>query len=136
MNKSLYLNLAAGCLILLAAGCASMQTEIIQDPGAIDSITVGRFTTANPVDDELIGSYLRKELSRRGFRVVDDSPYTLSGTIDVNWQYSFANVIEARIILKKDSEQIIWVYRSETFPLRRRKEFARYMAKEIAKTLK
>ena len=121
-------------VLLAAAGCASMQTEIIADPGWIDSITVGHFTTANPVDDELIGSYLRKELAKRGFTVVDDSPYTLTGTIDVHPYYSV--VVEARIVLRKYSDQIIWSYQDYYEFSKSRKEFARYMAKKIAKRLR
>lgn len=135
MNKQYLLTSAVGCVLMLAAGCASLQTEIIQDPGKIDSITVGRFITANPVDDELIGSYLRKELAKRGFRVVDDSPYTLSGTIDVHSYYS--RVVEARFILKKDySDQIVWSFQSGIELYKSRKNFARYMAERIAKKLR
>jgi len=123
--------------VLAAAGCASMQTEIIRDPGAIDSITVGRFTTRNPVDDELIGSYLRKELARRGFRVVDDSAYTLTGTIDVDrTHYTKTVVVEGRIVLREYSDQIIWSYHTGWFVAPDKKEFARYIAKKIAKQLR
>jgi len=126
-------------VLLAAAGCASMQTEIIADPGAIDSISVGHFTTANPVDDELIGSYLRKELAKRGFIVTDDSPYVLTGTIDVDWQYH-SHIAEARIALRGYSDQIVWTYQDDVFwsyPFSKsRKEFARYMAEKIAKQLR
>ena len=118
--------------VLAAAGCASMQTEIIRDPGAIDSITVGRFTTRNPVDDELIGSYLRKELARQGFRVVDDSPYTLSGAIDVHPFYFY--ITEAKIVLNEE-RFVIWFYEHRFGWIKGRKDFARYMAKEIAETI-
>jgi len=116
-----------------------MQTEIIAEPGRIDSITVGHFTTANPVDDELIGSYLRKELAKRGFTVVDDSPYVLTGTIDVHPYYS--RVREARIVLKKDYvvEQVIWNFQMPGLSgdlCKTREEFASYMAKKIAKQLR
>lgn len=137
-------------VLLAAAGCASMQTEIIRDPGAIDSITVGEFTTANPVDDELIGSYLRKELSKRGFRVVDDSPYTLTGAIAFYERFWMRTDViqDANIVLKNDSgEQLVqWFYSGDMensilvfglgTGLKNRRDFARYMAKEITKTLK
>ena len=121
--------------VLAAAGCASMQTEIIQDPGKIDSITVGHFTTANPVDDELIGSYLRKELAKRGFKVMDYSPYVLTGTIAVHPYYSI--VEDARIILKKNyADQIVWSFQSSSEFYKKRKDFAKYMAEKIAKQLR
>lgn len=126
-----------GLFVLLAAGCASMQTEIIQDPGKIDTITVGHFTTANPVDDELIGSYLRKELSKRGFTVTDYSPYVLTGTIAVHPWYSA--VEDARIVLKKDDvvDQIIWSFHTGWITdTPGRKDFARYLAEKIAKQLR
>ena len=118
-------------VLLAAAGCASMQTEIIAEPGWIDSITVGHFTTANPVDNELIGAYLRKELSKRGFRVFDYSPYVLTGTIDVHPYYS--KVVEARIVLRENSDRIIWSYENR---YQSRKEFARHLAKQIKKQLR
>jgi len=126
-------------VLLAAAGCASMQTEIIAEPGRIGSITIGHFTTRDPVDDELIGAHLRKELAKRGFRVCDDSPYTLTGAIDVNQHYS--TVVEARIVLKKDDivDQIVWTYQDDLYDslsTKSRKEFARYMAKKIAKQLR
>ena len=115
---------------VLVAGCAS--TEIINDPGRVDSLMVGRFTTRDPVDNELIRSYLRKELSKRGFQVVDDSPYVLTGTIDVNLFY--AKVREAKIVLTKDSvEQIIWRCENDYAS---RREFARHMAERITKALR
>ncbi len=132
-------------LALIAGGCASMQTEIIADPGAIDSITVGHFTTANPVDNELIGSYLRKELAKRGFRILDNSPYVLTGTIAF-YEELFRRAVfiqDASIILKKDSgEQLVqWFYSGDSvlllgMNLKNRRDFACYMAKEITKTLK
>ncbi len=131
MKRIIFINLL---LLIAAAGCASMQTEIIAEPGWIDSITVGHFTTANPVDDELIGAYLRKELAKRGFKVVDDSPHVLTGAIDVDLLYS--SIVEARIVLKKDSDQVVWFYRNESMFLMYRKEFARYLAERIAKQLR
>lgn len=122
-------------VLLAAAGCVSLQTEIIAEPGRIDSITVGDFTTANPVDNELIGSYLRKELAKQGFRVVDDSPYTLTGTIAVHSYYS--TIEDAKIILKKDFiDQIVWNYQCEADVSKSRKKFACYIAKRIAKQLR
>ena len=126
MRALLIVLAGAGVLI---AGCASMQTEIISDPGRIDSITVGRFTTANPVDNELIGSYLRKELSSRGFKVVNDSPYTLSGTIDCDFKYS--RVMEA-VIQLGSTPKIVWRFEGYLT----RKEFARYFAGQIKKRLR
>ncbi len=123
-------------VLLAAAGCASMQTEIIAEPGKIDSITVGHFTTANPVDDELIGAYLRKELAKQGFVVADDSPFVLTGAIAVHPYYSA--VEDARIVLKKDyTDQIVWSFQGfvDAFP-KDRKEFARYMAEQIKKQLR
>lgn len=134
MTTKKLLGIAAGCLLGAAAGCASLQTEIIRDPGRIDALTVGHFTTANPVDDELIGSYLRKELAKRGLRVVDDSPYTLTGTIDVHPYHSV--VVEARIVLKKDSDQIVWSYQQYYEFATSRKEFAHYMASKISQQLR
>ncbi len=135
-------------LVLLAAGCASMQTEIIRDPGKIDSITVGHFTTANPVDNELIGSYLRKELAKRGFVVTDDSPYVLTGTIGFydDLLRGTSRIRDASIVLKKDSgEQLVqWFYSPDTVKsvlllgvdLKNRRDFACYMAQEITNTLR
>lgn len=134
MYKKL-LGIAAGCFVTVAAGCASLQTEIIQDPGKIDSITVGHFTTANPVDDELIGSYLRKELAKRGFVVTDDSQYVLTGAIAVHSYYS--TIEDAKIVLKKDyTDQIIWNFQCEADVSKSRKDFARYMAARIKKQLR
>jgi len=118
----------ASMALLTVGGC--WQAEIVQNPGVINSIRVGHFTTPNPVDDELIASYLRKELTRCGFQVCDDSPYILSGTIDVNSRYG--TVREARIVLKKDSDQIIWSYEG----YESRKEFARSVAEQIKKRLR
>lgn len=114
---------------VLIAGCASLQTEVINDPGRIDSLTVGDFVTANPVDNELIGSYLRKELAKRGFRVSDDSPYTLSGTIDCDFKYS--RVMEA-VIQLGSTPKIIWRFEGYLT----RKEFAQYIAGQIKERLR
>lgn len=125
------------CLVgvgVLIAGCASFQTEIIQDPGKVDSLTVGRFTTRDPVDNELIGSYLRKELSNRDFQIVDNSPYVLSGTIDVNLFEDW--IKEARIVLKKNSaEFVVWYYEIKV-TVKTRKQFAEFMASKIQERLR
>lgn len=124
-------------LTLISGGCASMQAEIIRDPGRVDSIAVGHFTTANPVDDELIGSYLRTELTRRGIVVSDDSAYVLTGTIDVDQtHYSASAVVEARIVLKEYSDRIIWIYHTGWFIAPDRKEFASMIANKISRQLK
>lgn len=133
-------------VLLAAAGCASMQTEIIAEPGRIDSITVGHFTTANPVNGKLFASYLRSELSICGFQVIEDSPYTLSGTIEFSPGFlGFGEinlVCDGNIVLRKNSEErlVVWFY-EDRFSWRfskskGRKDFASYMAQEITKTLK
>lgn len=131
MIKVIFIN-----LLLLIAGCASIQTEIIGDPGRVDSLTVGMFVTADPVDNELIGDYLRKELSKRGFQIIDDSPNLLTGTIDVKivWDIVTYKIIsDARIVLNKNSsEQVIWQFKGYL----RREEFVRYIANRITKKLK
>ena len=144
--KAKILGIAAGCLLtVLTAGCASMQTEIIAEPGRIDSITVGHFTTKNPVDGELIASYLRSELSRCGFQVIEDSPYTLSGTIGffdiLGLGFGESNLVnDGNIVLQKNSEErfVLWFYEDRLFRgfSKTKKEFARYMAQEITKTLR
>ncbi len=126
MKNALLISLAG----VLIAGCASFQTEILEDPGKVDSLTVGQFITANPVDNELIGSYLRKELTKQGFNVTDDSQYVLSGVIDT--------VTEARIVLSKNSkEKIAWNYTASTSGIcTTRKCFSKEIAKRIYKTLR
>lgn len=126
MKKLLIVLAGVGVLI---AGCAS--TQVIEDPGYVVWLTVGDFVTANPVDNELIGSYLRKELLRRGFNVDNNSPFVISGTIDVDVLHSV--VLEARIVLKRDSvEKVVWTYDTYT----RRKLFANDLADRIYKTLR
>lgn len=126
MKKLLIVLAGVGVLV---AGCAS--TQIIDDPGYVLWVTVGDFVTANPVDNELIGSYLRKELLRRGFNVDENSPFVISGTIDVDLLHSV--VLEARIVLKRDSiEKVVWTY--DTYS--NRKLFASELADRIYKTLR
>ena len=114
---------------VLIAGCAT--TEIISDPGYVGWITVGDFLTANPVDNELIGAHIRKELEKRGFNTLNNSPFVLSGTIDVDPLHSV--VEEARIVLKKEStEMVVWSF--DTYASR--KLFAMELADLIYKTLR
>lgn len=127
--KTLLLVCLAG---LLLAGCASFQTEIIQDPGRVDSLTVGQFTTRDPVKGELIASYLRKELLDRGFVVSDDSPYIISGTVDYDYDYSDRPMWIRKAIVSLNG-YITW--RCD-IDIMGEEDFAGYVAKQISATLK
>ena len=126
---------------VLIAGCAApvkLRTEIFQDQGKIDSLTVGRFTTKNPVDGELIEYYLRIELVNRGFDVNRDSPYILSGAIGFGFYGG-----KAVISLRNREGDILqtWFCECEVFfsgwqRCMTGKEFAFYISDEISQSLK
>lgn len=132
MNTKNILTLAAGYMLLVvAAGCASFQTEIINDPGCVTSIKIGQFTTENPVFNDLFRLDLRKELTRRGFIISDKADHILIGIIDLS-MYS-SDIIEAKMILQTDSDQIIWSFENQSLS---RKDFIWSFAKMIEKQLR
>ena len=84
----------------------------------------------------MVASYLRSELSKIGFNIIEDSPNVLSGAFTYHHSYGETyGVEEASIVLKKDSDQIVWRYRDDGLG-KSNKDFAGYIAKQISATLR
>lgn len=122
---------------VLIAGCASFETQVIEEPGPIDSIAVGRFITADPAEGELLGSYLRQDLSENGFNVIERSQNVLFGSVTYHYYYGNSSGIkEAVFVLGNGSKKIIWRYNSGEAFVKSNKEFSEYIVKQIKATLR
>lgn len=131
----------ASVMVLAVGGCAAqvrLHTEIYEQPQKVDSITVGQFTTKNPVDGQLVADFLRLELLHRGISPAVNAKYSVDGTID----FISEGVATAIVTVRDESMKplIVWFYSDsrKEMPgfLRNRDRFAVYMAEQIAGEIK